>query len=1077
MTRFGLLGTSALRSAAFIGFTLAVAAPAYAQTTPAPKPPCPVNDPNCTDNARDTAQNPSSQPGDAPETDELDPQSEVELESGQTTTDGESSGPIVVTGSRIRRPNLESVVPITSVSQTELANQGQANIGDALNDLPSLRSTFSQQNSGQFIGTAGLNFLDLRGLGTTRTLVLVNNRRHVTASAGDFRIDVNTIPRDLTERVDIVTGGSSAVYGSDAIAGVVNFVLKRDFDGFRIRGQAGVSDEMDRGVQTVSATLGRNFAEGRGNVAVNFEIVNAEPLFFRDRDSQTGAFSGFCGFVPAENTAGEPAAGNGIPDNQFRCGLRGGSFSTGGTVGGIGGGRFLRFDRNGNLFTDIPTETFVNTNTQVGGTSNTFRETGQLAVGLDRYNANLLAHFDVSEAFRPFLEAKFVRLDIQQESGPSFIQGNTSAFFANNFGAAVPPIRCSNAFLSAQALATLRSFGLCANLATGTIGLQRNNIDFGTRGEDNQRDTYRIVAGFEGDFNDDWHYEVSGNYGKFKSLSNQKNNLVFADINGNPAGFALAIDAVRNSAGQIVCAVNADATTANDAPGCVPINLFGEGAPSQAALDFINTTSQLRERASQLDLIAFVNGDLSQLFELPGGPIAFVLGGEYRREKAFFAADPLSQSGATFFNAFDTFDPPTFNVKEVFGELSLPLLRDLPFARELTISGAARYSDYNTKADKTFAYNISGTFSPVSDIRFRANYSKSVRVPTLGDLFSPQTQNFGFITDPCNAINITAGPFRAANCAALGVPTTLRPGSELECGGTSATPPPVGRRPGDPFFNCRAALANTGFLSGGNPDLEEEVGKSLTIGGVLTPRFLPGFSLTVDYYDIKVKKLIAALSVNGIVTLCVDQPTINNQFCDALISPRDALGFFQNPVALSGGINFAAQRTRGLDFDAAYRRTFSNGYRLNLRGIATYVLERTDFTNPAIPDFGNRILSELGDPQFSAALITSLGIGNLDIQHSMRYIGKQTIGVFEAQNSFEGRPPTNADQFADIYYTDVFFHDLRTSYKVDDNFRAYFGVDNVLDRKPPLGLTGSGSGSAIFSSIGRYFYAGAQIDF
>lgn len=1063
MTITKLLSTTALVCA-----TTVMSAAAMAQTTPPPSP-----TPPATENEADRANAQSSAPGDAPEPEKLDPQSEVEIESGQSATDGDDQGQtITVTGSRIRRPNLESTVPITSLSQAELANQGQASVGDALNDLPSLRSTFSQQNSGRFIGTAGLNPLDLRGLGIERTLVLVNGKRHVTALTGSFVVDVNTIPQELIERIDVVTGGSSAVYGSDAVAGVVNFVLKRDFDGFRIRGQGGVSEKGDRGIYFVTATGGRNFAEGRGNVAVSLEYTQANPLFLRDRDEDTGAFSGFSGFVSNENTVGEPAAGNGVPDNVFRTGLRGSASSLGGSVGGIGGGRVLRFDDRGNLFVDTPTEVFINSATQIGNQSTTGRESGQLAVGRKAYSANVLAHFDVTEAFRPFIEAKYVRIDVDQESGSSFIQGNTQSFFANNFGLAVPALRCTNPFLGAQNLAVLQANGVCTNVASGVFNLSRTNLDFGPRREKNKRETYRIVGGVTGDFNDDWSYELSGNYGKFTVDSTQLNNLLLADVNGTPTGFSTAIDAVRNTAGQIVCRVNADNNPNNDQPNCVPLNLFGNGVPSQAAINFANVTTTRKEAASQLNIVGSVSGDLSQLFELPGGPIGFALGGEYRRERASVTPDALTASGGTFFNAFDTFRPPSFSVKEVFGELNLPLLRNLPFAEELTVAGAARLSDYNTNANKTFAYNISGIYAPVSDIRVRANYSKSTRVPTIDDLFSPQTQNFAFLADPCNAANINGGPFRVANCAALGVPTVNQPGSVSECDQSLPA-----RRPGAPFFNCRAANSNSGFLSGGNPDLEEETGKSLTIGAVLTPRFLRGFSFTADYYDIKVTKLIAALGAQQIITSCVDQETINNPFCGALLTPRDNLGFFQNPLLISAGINFAKQTTRGLDFDLAYRRTFENGNRLNLRGIATYVLERTNFTNPLDANFGNRIRSELGDPVFSGSAILGAGTGNFDLQYTLRYIGRQTIGAYEEQNSFEGRPPTNADIFPQVYYPDVFYHDARVSYKVNNNYRAYFGVDNLFNRKPPLGLTGAGEGSGIFTAIGRYFYAGAQIDF
>ena len=302
MRKLGLLGSSALRSAVFVGVAVGMASPSFAQGT------------------QDSAIE-----ADKPET---LAQNEVELESGQDAAQSHDS--IVVTGSRINRPNLSSAVPITSVGSQELTDTGDLSIGDQLNELPALRSTFSQSNSTRFIGTAGLNVLDLRGLGTARTLVLVNGRRHVTTSPGDSSVDTNTIPTDLIERVDIVTGGNSAIYGSDAVAGVVNFVLKRDFEGVRLRAQGGISSRGDRGSYFVSATAGQNFADGRGNVAVNLEYTDSDALYYTDRDAHYGAYSGRSQFNVTENTLGEPSTGNGIPDQTFLTGVRNITISEGG---------------------------------------------------------------------------------------------------------------------------------------------------------------------------------------------------------------------------------------------------------------------------------------------------------------------------------------------------------------------------------------------------------------------------------------------------------------------------------------------------------------------------------------------------------------------------------------------------------------------------------------------------------------------------------------------------------------------------------------------------------------------------
>jgi len=1069
MRRLNLFTLSSVSAAAL---TLGLAVPAHAQTGSAPAP----------------GDQPAPECANMPEGSARDAcmSGEVELKSGTAATTA-NEDTIVVTGSRIRRPNLDSPVPITSISAEELAQTGDVNVGDRLNDLPSIRSTFSQSNSTRFIGTAGVNLLDLRGLGVERTLVLVNGRRHITYSPGDFLVDVNTIPTDLIERVDVVTGGSSAVYGSDAVAGVVNFILKKNFTGLRARGQAGTSTRGDRGVQFLSLSGGQNFFDDRANVAVNLEYVDADPLYFWQRPGLTGAFAGRCQFNLAEPTVGEPATGDGVPDQQFFCGVRNAAISNGGTISALtpaggcsnpiylptgtsaalgaqrclnpgtpqGAVRFLTFSPNGALCEEVPSLDFrpfgsgnyVHNPSSACAPGSTLRDTGQLAPGLKRYSANLLAHFDISDALKPFVEAKFVRLDALQEGQPSFFQGTFPQFFGAGVG-----VRCDNPFLTAQDITALQTIGRCPGGATSTtmLPLARFNVDFGGRREEIRRDTYRVVAGITGDFNTDWNYEVSLNYGHMKSRQLERNDLhIFTD--GFADGpFLNAIDAVRNSSGQIVCRINQ--VTVTD-PNCVPINVLGVGAPSQAALNYVNRTSRVDSTASELDALAYVSGDFSQIFSFPGGPARFVVGGEYRREKAFQIADPVSSAGFTFFNAFPVFDPPTFSVKEVYGELELPLLRDLPFAQELTVTGAARYSHYNTSAKNTFAWNANAVWAPVRDIRFRGNYSKSVRVPTLGDLFSPATQNFAFVNDPCDVLFIGLGPNRPANCAALGVP--------------------VG------FVNTVARTQTIEIISSGNPFLTAETGKSLTLGGVLTPRWVPGLSLSVDYYRIRVTNLIATLGAQTILNQCVDLPTINNQFCQ-LIFPRDAAGDFASPVLISAGVNYAKQEADGIDFELAYRHNFSNGHRFNLHGVMTYVLKRNNFTDPVNATFGDRQLSELGDPQWAANLNLGYGIGHFNLSYSLNYIGKQTIGSYESQHSYQGRPPTNADLTQEVWYPAVLYHAARLDIKVPqggkDKFDFYIGMDNIFDSKPPLGLLGTAGGDP-FDSIGRYVYAGATVDF
>jgi outer membrane receptor protein involved in Fe transport len=1028
--------------------------------------------------------------------------------------DSDERTDIVVTGSRIARPTLSSPVPVTTVNVEELTDTGKVSLGDALNDLPSLRSTFSSGSTARNIfSSSGLSLLDLRGLGTDRTLVLINGRRHVTSSPGDNAFDVNTIPIDLVERIDVVTGGNSAIYGSDAVAGVVNFVMKRNYDGLAVRGQAGISSRGDRGTAFVSAIYGKNFADGRGNATFSAEYTRQNPLYASQRDALTGAFSGRCQFQITEPTGGEPAAGDGVFDRTFLCGVRSSAISDAGTIAAIDPAtsptrRFLRFDDSGNLVIDTPTLSFApaGSGNQIGGMGSTLFNTGQLLAAVDRYAFNFMAHYDVSDAFRPFVEAKYVRTDAFGEGQPSFWQGSIPAFFGGGSN-----LRCNNPFLSAQALAQLQGTSRCLTPATGTFTMSRFNVDFGARIGETTRETYRIVGGVEGTFNDDWRYELALNYGKFRGRTESRNNLYLFDLNGNPDGFLLALDAVAapvgytgtnfvtNAAGQrVVCGVNA---VTNTRPDCLPLNVFGQNQNSRAVLDFIHRNGEINEDSSQFVASAFVNGDLSQLFELPGGPISFAIGAEYRQEKDLVRIDALSASGGTFLNALSDFTPPKLKVKEAFGEVLIPLLKDMPLAHELSINVAGRVSNYNNSTGTVYAYNIQGIYAPIPDIRFRAAYATSVRAPTQSDLYTAPFQNFAAIADPCDTLNFTPGSTRANNCSAAGVPTVANAAAVAACASSSFT-----LTLGGPWSNCQARTQTLPFSTGGNPTLVAEKGKSLTVGTVIQPSFLPGFNLTLDYYDIKVKNLIAALGAQAILNLCYDNAGgINNQYC-ATVNRDPATGLFNDPLVIAGGINFAAQRTKGVDIDVSYRRTFDNGHKFSVRAIATRVLKLNNFTNPLVPNDPNRQLSELGDPKVAANFQLTYDFGSVAVLYNARYIGKQTIAAaWETQNPYldpcpasgvtpntggsvngpavpctPGQivtvAPNDLDAFPRVFYPAVLYHDIRVDFELAKKYNFYFGINNVRDTLPPLGELGNVAGSP-YDSFGRYFFAGFKAEF
>jgi outer membrane receptor protein involved in Fe transport len=980
---------------------------------------------------------------------------------------------IVVTGTRIHREEGQAAtLAVTPVAAEELNDQGDISLGDALNDLPALRATWSQANSSRFIGTAGMNWLDLRGLGAERTLVLINNRRHVTSSPGDNFVDVNTIPSDLIERVDLVTGGNSAVYGSEAVAGVVNFITRRDFEGVQVRAQSGVSSEGDRQSEFLSVTAGRNFGESRGNAAIALEWGSTNALYYRQREALTGARSGRRLFILSEDPSDDgPTGSDGIVDNPFyNGGLFDGTVAIGGLIDGEdcsllqepirsqrclpnGQPRIFSFDANGNLIETVPDldlrqfgTPIVRIGTNAGGLSS-FAELRQLSPGLDRYSANLFAHFDLSDNIRPFVEAKFVHVDVVQETGSSFWRGSIPDFFRTSSFSGGSDLSCTNPFLTAQAIEVLQTLGRCVDPA-GSFTMSRRNLDFGARGELHDRDTYRLVAGFDGEFLDGWHYEVAANYGRLDTRMRSLNNLLIYDLEGNEDGFLLAIDAVRDAAGEIVCGVNADADAANDRPDCVPIDVFGPGAPSQEAIDFVNTTGTRNERAEQFVVSAFVSGDLPAI-ALPAGPPAFAAGAEYRSERAWSVYDELSAAGATFQNAVQPFRPPDLSIKEAYAELRVPMLSGRRYARELTAEAAGRISDYNTSTGSISAWNLGLVYAPIQELSLRANFSTSVRAPTQGDLYRPLSQDFAPVQDPCDVLYIGNNQNRAANCAAHGVP--------------------VG------FENTFARSQPISFETGGNPELVEEEGESYTLGLRYLPPFLPGFALSIDYYDIEVTNLIAQPSAQAVLNSCYNSSSgVDNQYCDSISRLPDSL--FGTPALTASGFNYARQQTEGFDLDASFETILGNGHFLSARLLATYVFELNNYLDPENPGFADRVLSELGDPDLALNLELGYEIGGFALSYGLRYTAGQTIGFYEEQHAFQGNPPTDADIYPRIWYPSATIHAIRGEYLIGKKLSVYAGVDNLTDSLPPLGLLGDAPGEP-YESVGRYFYAGLTLGF
>jgi outer membrane receptor protein involved in Fe transport len=1099
MNKRTLLGSTALRSFAACGLALVAAAPAYAQDAP-----------------------PAEQQADQQATPDEPATltSEPEVESGENATTKQE---IVVTGSRIRRPNLESIVPITSIGGEEFFQSAKTSVGDTLNDLPQLRSTFSQQNPGLGIGIAGLNLVDLRGLGTIRTLVLVNGRRHVAADILNNAVspDINSIPNDLIERVDIVTGGNSAVYGSDAIAGVVNFILRRDFDGLQVRGQAGVNERGFGGNQYVSTMFGKNFGGGRGNITAHAEYSKQDRIFM----SQLPWFDKVSGLFVVDT---DPSGSDGNPDRIFLTDVRSSTINRFGLIPitqqpnvapcglGINGVAYnctLLFNPDGTLvpqtgirFGSGPNPGFV------GGNGQTGREATLLPMYPEqrRINLNLLAHYEFSPALEVFAEAKWAKNHVEgNNAGPTGIQGIVGQFdtrqrirLDNPFLTDAQQTQIANAILASGCIPSLNT--ICpvggnltaqniADIQAGSfrVPIARNLVDLGNRDEIFDRKTYRIVGGVRGTFNDDWSYELSLNYGKFKEhigtrgFLNRQRFLLSIDAGVNPANGQIQCRAQFDPAARAAAAAFGGATLAAldaDIAACVPYNPIG-ATDNSAAVNYFKSDAVKHAMLSQFVASGFVSGDTSQVFELPGGPIRFALGAEYRKEKAFYHDDPFVLTGGTNNVVIGDFDPDPFEVKEAFGELQIPILKDMPFFEELTVSGAARVAKYQGGTGTVWAYNAGGEWAPVRDIRFRANYGRAVRAPNFSETGFPIVPNFApNFSDPCRPGAIGSGSAtRAANCA-------------TDLGPLLASQPDI--------------LISLPVLSGSNPNLQAEKSDSLTIGGVLQPRFLPGFSLSVDYYKITVNDVISSPSAQTIANSCYDQPTLNNPFCTAFQRWRgpgtgpfgEQPGQILGNTLLQAPLNFAKRERRGIDFEGAYRARLGANARIDSHLIYVHTLKVSDFENPADPTFENRILGELGDPEDEFRWDNDLTLGVFTFGYRMHFIGRMWTGAFEDFNSLQGRPPENPDFSSPKRTPPITYHDIRFEWNMKNalgipgignggsDFKFYVGVDNILNQKPPLGISGTGSLNndrvgqasgitALYDPFGRKYYAGFRARF
>ncbi len=975
----------------------------------------------------------------------------------QTAAQTERLEEIVVTGTRIGTiDNLATPNPVVTVSAEDIEISGQTDIANLLRDIPALNSTLTANQSSQSGAPAGTGLLNLRGLGTNRTLVLVNGRRHVSGVAGSAAVDVSSIPVSMIQRVEVLTGGASAIYGADGVSGVVNFVMRDDFEGIEYRTQFGMAGEGDGEDFLASVTAGANFNEGRGNVVVNATYSNSRKIVAGDRDFAGPGRRTRIQNSPelAEFLGVNPEAANTFTPNQtlpvssplgiiwledanfaFAPGIGFANIVAGpGEVGGFPIAQVV--DETGTLRPYNPADIFVGLFESFGGDGiQAHPPIEWLQPNLTRVSINANLKYELAPAVNFFTEAKFSRNDTQQQ------------FQVNGFNDDIP-ISLDNPYIPDALRAQVDS--LIDQGIDPVIHVSRDNLDVPSRSRAEQS-SFRIVSGLEGEFANGISYEFSYNFGRTsRDFINQ--TLRVEDR------FFAAVDAVTDpETGQIVCRSDLDPTAvppiapfpdARDGfltfdPGdgqCQPINIFGRNTTSDEARDFIFQRGIDNSTITQQVVSLIFDGDTERLFSLPGGAVGWAVGAEWREEKSDFRPNQLEQSGLAF-NTQTTRREAVegeFDVWEVFGEVALPLLADRTFARELTLTGAVRFADYSTVGAGT-TWSTGLTWSPVEDIRFRGSVGQAIRAPNINELFSPPQPIFlGAANDPCNPGLIGGGSeFREENCLEL-----VGPG----------------------FDSTDFVSAFITGRAGGNPDLEEEKADTLTIGIVLTPTAMPNFSAAIDFYDVTIKNAIDSVDAQTLVNNCVDAPSLDNVFCEAI--DRDPefgfITFFR-----SGEENVSKLEVRGIDFDLRYglelsRLGWNNAGDIDFSVIGSRTLHRNDFQFQDFPDEFEARLGENTFPRWLVSFGADWRRDRLRVNWTTRYQSSQLINGVTNQN-IEGNP-----LFSDPFKSGgAYVNHLSGSYDLYDDMRLTLGVNNLNNRKPYLNNLVRPT-----SYVGRFFYAG-----
>jgi iron complex outermembrane receptor protein len=997
---------------------------------------------------------------------------------------------VVVTGSRIARPEFDNLEPTTSVDSKTFDQRGYLDVGQALNELPAFGvapSSAANQQSG--FGVAQ-SFVDLYGLGSQRTLTLVNGRRFVSESTASLantnantsnggngtQVDLNVIPTKLIDHVEVVSVGGAPIYGADAIAGVVNIILKKDYQGLDVDAQVGASGQGDAWNYRTRVLAGQNLFDGRANITAVAEFTKTDGLLGTDRKN----FAQDLGFLAPVN---KPPAGqcctsvltpaNSVPSVSFGgvptvddLFVAPGAGLTGSVIGVTNAaGQTQAFGPNGALQNYNPGTVTGNQVFTTGGDGERLSQVTNLLSPTERVNIDTLMHFQINDRVNAFGEGYFSESHARNLVSQSY---NTTLFSTTSpFGIAGTPqgsfvLSINNPFLSATDRGLIQTalnnyaaslpFGaplypgvsVGQPLYQGYVGpgqpvaypawntsqfyVNRANVDLDNGAATDTQKVFRGVAGLNGDFSwgeRNFNWEVSVNYGTSDNTQVTP-SYVFQNL-------ANALNATRNAAGQIVCGgtpVNGPTSTVSSA--CAPLNIFGQGSPSVAALQYITHMATVDSFNTQRDTNAFIGGDI---LKVPAGEWKFSAGYENRRESADFSPDNFytQDLGQNQINGIEG----SYITNEAYFETLLPIFsptQDIPGLNRLELEGAARRVD-NSIAGNATTYTYAVRWSPIEDVGFRANKTKSIRAPSITELFLPTATVSSFANDPCDQNFVgqgTAPATRLKNCqtALAGIPG----------GYTSST------------FNSQVVNATVAGTQAGNPNLQSEVAFSKTFGVVLRPRFLPKLNISVDYIDIALKDAISALSLTNNLDACYDSANFpSNPSCNTFT--RNAAGQIAN--FNTGFVNAGLLEFTGIQ--AALDYTFELPWALGSMQTSAHYLDTSRLKSQIATASPNDISGQLG---------YSKSKGSIDLLYANQGFSWDWQGIFIGPAQFNNQnTPTSLDILG---VGSWWLINSTIGMKFTPAFKVQLIVDNVFNKQPPFPAI-AGTGGNFTNATTTYF--------